>query len=304
MRQNGGIRLSVWVQIALITLVFGGVYVGLRNLPAAQCGFLHYEVVEVLDDGTEVCSATNHAEFVDLSRFQYPVRFELETIGPLAPGIETEFHARFSTPKGHLLLPHELAVTHTERIHLMVVDPSLGDYHHIHPEPLGATGTWSFMMTPEHATEYRFYAEMVPVETRRQAVAFTTLTVGEGDAVLKATKGDVWMSIVGDYRFSIEPADGRFRRARENAMDLRVERTDGRPVELEEIMGAYAHLVAFDQGLSGYAHMHPLYDGREDDPAPEIGFLFSSPKPGHHRIWAQVKIEGREVFAPFDVELR
>ena len=306
----GGIRLSLWVQLSLITATFVGVYFILRNLPNAQCDFLHYEVIEVLADGTEVCAATNHAKFVDLTVYKYPVSMEAEVVNIDAETGMHHFEAVFLGKDERPLLPHELAVTHTERIHLMVVDPSLDDYHHVHPQALGATGKYEFSFIPAGPGPFKFYAELVPVQTKRQAITYKyqsfdpAVLTSVGAALGSGFSGEpVLRTEVDDYIFEIElqTVQNTIRLRRDNPLTLKVTHKDGTPIELEEIMGDYAHLVAFDESRTGFAHMHPLERRLAASPGPEVDFLFYSPKTGHHRIWAQVQIAGREVFAPFDV---
>jgi hypothetical protein len=81
---------------------------------------------------------------------------------------------------------------------------------------------------------------------------------------------------------------------------------DGAAIVLEEVMGASAHVVAFDEARSGFAHLHPVEKPTEVSigRAPgtgELAFSLFLPDPGAYRLWAQVKVDGRESFAPFDV---
>ena len=92
-------------------------------------------------------------------------------------------------------------------------------------------------------------------------------------------------------------------RARQ-VIDLRLEmeRIGGGTVPLEVIMQAYAHLVAFDDQRSGYAHMHPLESDITQRPDPEhpvLTFKLRLPQSGRYVIWSEVQIAGRQVFAPF-----
>jgi len=300
-------RPALWAQVLLITMVFSGFYYVLSHLPSAQCDFLHYEVAEVLSDGTEVCAATNHARFIDLDALSYPVEMILHPQREPVAGREMTFELELLGRHGNPMLPHELAVTHTERIHLMAVDASLGDYHHMHPQPLGNSGKYKFTMNPKAGGKYRFYADFVPVRTRRQVVASGSVQVsGEPAKAYKKESGAMdtprtasWKQ----YEFELIVDDGRLRKNRDNRMALRVHRKDGAEVELEETMGAQAHLVAFDSDKTGFAHMHPSTLEPATGATPEVPFLFFTPKRGPHRIWAQVKLHGDDVFVPFDVEV-
>ncbi len=84
---------------------------------------------------------------------------------------------------------------------------------------------------------------------------------------------------------------------------LRFRDPEGAPVQLGTVMGAYAHLVAFDEAVSGYAHLHPKFAGTETNPEPELVFAFNTQKPGNYRVWAQYATGGTEYFTPFEIEV-
>lgn len=302
--RHGAIRLGLAAQIGLITLVFAGFYVGMRNMPAAKCGFLHYEVTEVLADGSEVCATDSHAGFLDLTELNFPAEMIVTLENEPRKGEPLDVSFRFIGADGQQLLPHHLAITHTERIHLMVVDPSLDDYHHLHPEAVGGTGVYQTTFTPQRGGTYRLFAEFVPVRTKRQVVVGGEITV-PGDAVSPSADGSRLVTEDDGIRFALQPERGdRLRAGRDQRVDLTIERTDGRPVILEEVMGDVGHMVAFDRERRGFAHMHPAYTGHETDPDPELGFYINVPDPGTYRLFAQVQIDGRERFIPFDLEVQ
>ena len=68
------------------------------------------------------------------------------------------------------------------------------------------------------------------------------------------------------------------------------------------VMEAYAHLVAFDEARSGFAHLHPMeidLAQRPNATKPELSFKITIPKSGRYVIWAQVNLGGHEMFVPF-----
>jgi hypothetical protein len=71
-------------------------------------------------------------------------------------------------------------------------------------------------------------------------------------------------------------------------------------------MGALAHLVAFDEARSGFAHLHPNETDKFhslDTRWPRLTFKLTIPRAGRYVIWSQVILDGREVFAPFWFEV-
>ena len=278
----------------LITLIFLGMYVGIRALPSSDCGFLHYEVLEITEDGIELC-ATSHPGFLDFTRLSYPISVKIHSDGDIIAGQKNRLTLRVSDPRGRPLYPHDLAITHTERIHLMVIDPELGDYHHLHPRADGFSSEYLVDWTPAHAGNYRFYAEMVPLQTRRQVV-------GNGELQVKAAgeKGIPLIARVPDFLdINVEYDAPRVRR--DVPVRVSIQRNDGGVLALENIMGDFAHMVGFDQEGRGFIHMHTIPTGREKNATAELEFLFHGGERGKYRLWLQIKVDGEEVFFPYDL---
>lgn len=290
------------VSIAVLSLLFVVAYFFLRALPDAQCGFLHYEEVVNADGSVEFC-ATNHAGFLDLTRLKYPVEMELSLPAAAQPGQTQTVNLELLTSGGMPIAPHELAITHTKKMHVMLIDPSLNDYHHVHPQALGLNGQYSFEFTPQRAGVYQVFAEVVPLRTRRQVIATGTIAVGEGSAAAMTFERRT-ASVVDGLRFDLGAVPERLRTGVDYHFNLQVSADDGTAVELEQVMGAKGHMVAFDAAGKGFAHMHPfdsVVGERTSSADQELAFLFNVPNAGWYRVFAQVQVKGREVFGHFDL---
>ncbi len=199
----------------------------------------------------------------------------------------------------------DLQVAHTEKVHLLIVDPSLSDYHHEHPKPGPTPGTYIFPLTPGKAGEYKVFADLLPVATNQQEYAVTRFTVaGTPTAVDKAVNRT---TTVAGYRFDLKFAEDPPAAGHPHKAWLTVTGPDGKPfAKLEPIMGAFAHLVGFNADRSVIAHIHP--QGKEptttqerDGPTLEFDIDFATA--GYQKLFAQVRIDGKSVFAPFGIEV-
>ena len=292
-----------FIKIGLLTLFFVGLYFIMRALPDAQCGFLHYEEI-IHPDGTIEYCATNHAGFLDLTRLKYPVDMEISLGDKPVKGMKQEVTLELLTPGGMPIAPHELAITHTKKLHVMVIDPSLKDYHHVHPQPEGISGKYVFTFTPKQAGTYRVFAEIVPLLTRRQVIATGTIEVdGTENPVAFERQAE---STVDGIHFVLKNVPESIRTGIDYRFDLDVLTLAGNPAVLENVMGAKGHMVAFDAERKGFAHMHPLNSvstKKSASPDSELAFLFNVPNPGWYRVFSQVQVEGREVFGSFDLKV-
>lgn len=295
-------RISLW-SIAVLSLLFVVLYFVLRALPDAQCGFLHYEEI-VHPDGTVEFCATNHAGFLDLTRLKYPVEMELSLAGEPTLGVAQAVTLELLTSGGMPIAPHDLALTHTKKMHVMVVDPSLQDYHHVHPQADGLNGRYTFEFTPNRAGKYQVFTEIVPLRTRRQVIATGTIEVAGSVSPMQFDRQS--HCVVDGIRFDIRGVPERLKTGVDYRFELDVSAEDGGVVALEEVMGAQGHMVAFDAEGKGFAHMHPMdsvVSARSLEVEPELAFLFNVPNSGWYRIFAQIQVAGREVFGHFDLQV-
>lgn len=230
---------------------------------------------------------------------------------PLAPLRQSKVRIKFTRKKdGAPLVPEDLQVVHTERIHLLIVDESLGDYHRIHPAPAGEPGVYEFSMTPRRQGPYRVFADILPVASNVQEYATCDLpaTKPKGDATFRA--GLPTSGMAEGMRFQIQwNTAGQAIPAKQPVNGLiTVLGRDRQPFkQLEPLLGTYAHLVAFHEDRQTVLHLHPTGGVEpkkpEDRGGPRFTFRFWAPKPGFYRLYVQVKAEGRELFAPFAVNV-
>jgi hypothetical protein len=289
-------------QLALLTLGAIVLYLGVRLLPiGTNLGHGDFRVTG--GNAIEMCDPARPA-FIPVVNVRSPVELKLTPASPPVAGQSTRFVLRMATISGKPVGPRDLAVSHTELLHLLVVDPSLADYQHLHPVPGSEYGTWEFEMTPHHAGLYRVFADFVPIATGLGLYAHADFTVpGEPTAPIEPARA----TIVDGYNYEFVLAGGAPRAGETAELDLRItSATSGAPVPLEPVMGAFAHVVAFDPGRNGFAHLHPLADdplAPPDATAPTLAFRVTIPTPGRYIVWAQVRMEGRDRFAPFSLEV-
>ena len=225
---------------------------------------------------------------------------------PLAAGQPSAVTLRLARKKDSApVTPDDLLVVHTERIHLLIIDSSLTDYHHIHPLPAATPGDYTFTFTPQKPGAYRIFADVVPVLSSVQEYVVCDLpATAPGEPI--TDRASTTVSDVGTVRFALKWDTGGLPvRARQpvGGSIAVAHAADGRPfTQLEPIMGTYAHLVGFHEDRVTVLHIHPtgLEPQRpEDRGGPAFTFRFYAPKAGFYRFYVQTQIGGQSVFAPF-----
>jgi hypothetical protein len=222
----------------------------------------------------------------------------------VSPGEAQDFTFRLTTSTGKTITPVDLLVAHTRKLHLMVVDPSLTDYQHIHPTAGEVPGEWHVSFAPRLAGTYRVFADFTPAATARGLYASVDIEVPGQARPLQPTPN--LTAVAGEFAFALTIKDGRIRARDPADLTLHITRRDGASVELGEVMGAWAHLVAFDETRSGFAHLHPQETDLDNPPdalAPELHFQVTIPESGVFVIWAQMVLGGEETFVPFWFEV-
>ena len=170
-------------------------------------------------------------------------------------------------------------VEHTKRMHLIVVRRDMTGFQHLHPRQ-DADGSWSVPLALREPGAYRVFADF---------------SVGGEPRTLASD-----LAVDGDVRTTPLPAPARTVRTDglEVTMsdDLRFTVTrDGRPVAIEDYLGAKGHLVALREGDLAFLHVHP--DERS------LRFEATFPTAGRYRLFLQFQVDGRVHTAAFTQEV-
>ncbi len=264
--------------------------------------------------------------FIYMKPGEPTIRMTAETDGPMVSGRKTEVKVRLTRPGNGSpqtpplpswmcgggvgpIGPKELMVMHTQPVHLLIEEPGLADYHHEHPVPTSTPGEYVFSFTPRKTSPYRVWADIVPVATGIQELPFADLpSGGKADAI--DDKTDSFTSTVDGFTFVLTLPNGATSPVANQKcrLGIVVSDSEGKPVRrLEPVMNAFAHLVGFYDDFQTVIHIHPT-DGdilqQDVRGGPALAFQFFPPKPGFVRLYCQVKVDGRMLFAPFSVNVQ
>jgi len=206
------------------------------------------------------------------------------------------------TQDGKPLEADNLKTVHTQKFHLLIVDPTLTDYQHIHPEPTATPGSYLFTFTPKFPGGYRAWADVTPMGGAQQ---FARANIAEIQPAA-IDKTDSSRAEAGDYRFELR-LDGTPKVGSMTMATVFVTQKNGAPFSnLEPVMGAFAHLVGFYEDYETVLHAHPMGSEPKDTTArggPELMFHLAPEKSGFIKLFAQFKIGGKDVFVPFGIHV-
>lgn len=235
---------------------------------------------------------------------QNTVRAMASTDARLEIGRQAKGLLRLHQISGEPILTTDLRVVHTQRIHLLVADGSLSDYHHLHPQPTAVPGEYAFTFTPARPGPYRAWADLRTTYAGFQEYAVADIPAATRPQALADRRVTVETTVDGlTYALRLEkPTITANEPAR---MTLRVSDAKGRPfTRLEPLMDAFAHLVAFNEDGKTVLHVHPKAvrpPTAAERGGPELEFQVYATRAGFYRLFSQVQIRGASKFAPFGI---
>jgi hypothetical protein len=206
---------------------------------------------------------------------------------------------------GQPITPAELAVVHTEKLHLFVADSSLKDYHHIHPQPTGEPGVLAFSFTPQTSNNYSAWADFTMIKNGQNHKLRTEMPSASDRNIPASVRANSYAEQNGlNFNWKSEPLQ------KDVATVVEVNVTDarGKPAtDLEPVMGAFAHLVGFSADGKSIIHTHPLDAeprGASDRGGPRLRFHVEPDCSGATQFYLQVKRGGEDIYVPFGQQIK
>ena len=278
----------------------------LQLLPPLWSCPMHQELMETAAGNCTVCGMSLEPIYVTQPELTAGPIIGAEIIagGPLEVGRRADLRIRLffldsSQPVGLA----DLEEAHTRKIHLLISDISETDYHHEHPEPVGH-GEYAFSFTPQRPDTYRVWADLLPVRTHVQQYSVADIPSSTPrQARVAEDEAESRYAEIDGYQFELSFEKDVIQERDTIAGKLRVTEPDGQPCKkLGVVMGAFGHFVGFGDDFSTVLHLHPtgpLITDPDARSGPELPFYFRSNKTGLFRLFAQVKIEGKDFFPRF-----
>lgn len=202
---------------------------------------------------------------------------------------------------GRPLEADELETVHTRKLHTMIVDSSLSDYHHLHPTYDPKRHLFTCRFTPHLQTNYAVWNDFTVKGTNTATQTKTDICIIRGlsippkiNHVTQVTEGQLTATI---------SCDGPLYAGKNNTLRIDIHDVAGNPVrDLEPIMGAYAHLAAFSGDGQHFIHTHPM--GTEPQTQGDRGssplfFHITPSTSGGIKCFLQVARGGQIISLPF-----
>ncbi|MGE0754718.1 MAG: hypothetical protein AB7L92_06120 [Alphaproteobacteria bacterium] len=279
-------------------------FLGLSGMAAVvphlfTCGMAFLPAALGLRDATRSNSSPRMSE-------RDPITADIITDSIPAAGKDVVATLSLKHADGTPLREEELATMHTSKMHVMLTDSTLQDYHHIHPKAGDAPGTWNFSFTPHTSNNYSLWADITTqADNRNHHVKIALAAIKKNPAPPLVRSNDTYST--GDLAFAWSTREP-LQQGQASVIQIKVTDTQGIPVNtLEPVMGAYAHLIGFSADGKSLVHCHPL--GKEPENSTDRGsgnllFHIMPQASGPVQFYLQVKHKGKTVIAPFGQQVQ
>jgi hypothetical protein len=205
-----------------------------------------------------------------------------------SPGERFELAFRVVDRAGQTV--RDFDVEHTKRMHVIVVRRDMTGFQHVHPTQ-GPDGTWTVPVTLQDAGSYRVFADFAV-----DGKAYTLADDLSADGTVRSQELPAPVDSVNVDGMRVSLTEGASMAGAEAELGFEVTR-NGRPVAIEDYLGAKGHLVALRQGDLAFLHVHPDENS--------LAFMATFPTAGNYRLFLQFKTEdGRVHTAAFTQEVQ
>ncbi len=229
-----------------------------------------------------------------------PVALEISSSNPLTVGKTALKFQLVNNESNHLISQDDLALAHEKKLHLLIYDPSLNQFQHVHPLfTATADSTWEVEVNFSVNGNYWVWAqgEFAANGTEFSAPARIMVTGG----LPELPPPQLTDSRTGEDRGSILVLSSTPLKANKMAMlGMSFRRKDGSKPQLTPYLGALAHIVATPTDGDSLIHVHPMAGSSPESAMLHVTF----PEPGIYRLWIQFNDGGELKTIPLALEVK
>jgi hypothetical protein len=202
------------------------------------------------------------------------------------PGKPFNLAFRVVNRRGQTL--RDFDIEHTKRMHLIVVRRDMTGFQHLHPTQ-AADGSWSVPVTLRDAGSYRVFADF-SVDGKPQTLAYDLAV----DGPVRSSGLPTPVKSISVDGLRVRLTEGAGRAGMQSQLAFTVTR-NGRPLAVQDYLGAKGHLVALRQGDLAFLHVHPDENS--------LKFTATFPTAGRYRLFLQFAVDGRVHTAEFTKDI-
>lgn len=195
---------------------------------------------------------------------------------------------------------NEFEIVHEKPMHLLIVTEDLSGFWHEHPEARN-DGSFILRFAFPAGGRYRLFADykpnrgdatVDPIDVDVAGAPYERKPLAVDQELTRGVDG-----ITATLKPSAELVAGKDLFLKYDLIDTASEK----PVDdLQNYLGAKAHLVIISEDLKQFVHAHPLAQSVPHSVTAHVKF----PAGGKYRIWTQFNRQNRIITVPFTVEVK
>lgn len=196
----------------------------------------------------------------------------------------------------------KLVTVNSQKVHLLIIDPTFTDFQNVFPKPLTTPYAYNFTFTPKFTSGYRVWADITPLSTGKQEFLSGWLgdkerpNIGRRTSYSVTTKG---------YNFSLSfdknPKVGQI-----SSGKIQITGYDNQPVKIQPYTVLPSYIVGFYGDFNHAVNIHqsnPMHINYMDATNSDIKFRFQPQYPGFIKIFAQITLDNKEISVPFTANI-
>jgi hypothetical protein len=191
-----------------------------------------------------------------------------------------------------------LEISHEMKVHLMTISEDLTWFRHIHPEEQ-KDGSYTITETFPYSGRYLIFTDFKPADAA-PIVNKKIIEVKGNTNNNKADNSEKFISEVDGYKVTLENGND-FKSNRTQSLKISIKQNGKALTEndIQQYLGANAHIVMIGRSDKEYLHIHPVTDKRFP-----VYAETHIEKPGIYRIWVQFKSDEKVHTADFTVNVK
>lgn len=226
------------------------------------------------------------------------VEVELKNSGPQSAGQLTLEFQVFDTTSSKVVTDQDLNISHEKLLHLVVYDPSLKEFQHVHPVFDGQM--WKADLSFAVNGNYFVWAQGELKVDGYEFSSSTRLEILGGKPAPPAPPRLRDIRVGNDSGSAAKLGLTSLKAGQMAMLDLVFSRVDGSKPQLTPYLGAFAHVIAVPADGDSIIHVHPMAGG-----SPEQGMLHVTfPSKGTYRLWIQFVDASQIRTVPLSVKVR
>jgi hypothetical protein len=181
-----------------------------------------------------------------------------------------------------------------------VVSDNLEQFQHVHPEYAGG-GKFELSIKFPAGGHYKLYADFMPVGMNELSRVSEVEVLGDPTPVTPLEPSGSLSASVNGMNITLEFAEQLMPQMQTSMTYTFTDEKTGEPItDLELYLGAVGHVVAIDQSMEQFIHIHPLNWASS---GPKAVFGVSFPKTGMYKLWGQFQRGGQTFLVPFVIKV-